>query len=227
MYRDALREGVSGQGTEDDGSTPLDPAALAPGTSVLLAGPAMTGKRRLLFDLVGGNPDRATILVSTKRDAGRFRREFLESQPDPDGWETRLVDCVSRARSSTRTRDSATTKYVSSAGDLTGIGIATSGFMREFHRENGEARFGLHSLSTLLMYADLKRVFQFCHVMAGRMETAGISGVFSLDTTARNAESLDVLKGLFDALVEVRDADEGAECRVRGGEFGPRQWTPF
>jgi hypothetical protein len=218
---------VSGQGAENKASTPLDPAALDPGTSVLLAGPAMTGKRRLLFDLVGGSPDDGAIFVSTKRDADRFRREFLETRADPEGWETRVVDCVSKSRSVRGTRDSATTKYVSSAGDLTGIGIATSGFMREFHHESREARFGLHSLSTLLMYADLKRVFQFCHVMAGRMETADISGVFSLDTTARGAESLDVLKGLFGALVEVRDAEEGPECRVRGGEFGPRQWTPF
>ena len=218
---------MSGQGPEDEASTPLNPAALDAGTSVLLAGPAMTGKRRLLFDLVGGSPDEAALLVSTKRDADRFRREFLETRADPTEWETRLVDCVSRSRSTRGTRDSATTKYVSSAGDLTGIGIATSGFMREFHHDDREARFGLHSLSTLLMYADLKRVFQFCHVMTGRMETAGISGVFSLDTTARNAESLDVLKGLFDAMVEVRDRDEGPECRVRGGAFGPRQWTPF
>jgi hypothetical protein len=211
----------------DDGETPLDPDRLDPGTSVLLAGPAMTGKRRLMFDLVGGSRDDAAILVGTKRGAERFRREFTETLPDPDGWDVRVIDCVTKGRGMRRVRDSETTKYVTNAGDLTGIGIATSGFMREFYHADVQARFGLHSLSTLLMYADLQRVFQFSHVMTGRMETADIAGVFSLDTTSRNTESLDVLKGLFDTLVEVKDTDDGPKMRVRGGDFGPRQWTAF
>jgi hypothetical protein len=35
----------------------------------------------------------------------------------------------------------------------------------------------------------------------------------------------DVLKQLFDAVVEVRRGDDGSEFRVRGGDFGPRSWT--
>jgi hypothetical protein len=218
---------VSKQAADEEGGTPLSPDRLEPGTSVLLAGPAMTGKRRLMFDLVGGTPDETAILVSTKRDADRFRRAFTETLADPDDWDVRVIDCVTRGRGMRQVRDSAATRYVSNAGDLTGIGIASSGFMREFYHADVEARFGLHSLSTLLMYADLQRVFQFSHVMTGRMASSGISGVFSLDTTSRDNESLDVLKGLFDALVEVRDTEAGPEVRVRGGDFGPRQWTTF
>lgn len=218
---------MSRQVLKDNGGTPLDPERLDPGTSVLLAGPAMTGKRQLLFDIVGGSPDEAAIFITTKRDAERFRREFSATRADPDAWETRIVDCVSRGRGVDRLQDSATTRYVTSPGDLTGIGIAASGFMREFYHADKQARIGLHSLSTLLMYADLQRVFQFSHVLTGRMQTSEFAGVFSLDTTARNTESLDVLKGLFDAIIEVRDTDEGPQLRVRGGEFGPRNWTEF
>jgi D-Tyr-tRNAtyr deacylase len=59
------------------------------------------------------------------------------------------------------------------------------------------------------------------------METSNFAGVFSLDTTSRNAESLDVLKGLFDAMIEVKDSNDGPKMRVRGDDFGPRSWTAF
>ena len=218
---------MSGQGIGDESETPLEPDRLESGTSVLLAGPAMTGKRRLLFDLVGGSPDRTGILVTTKRDADRHRREFFETRASPEEWDLRVIDCVTKGRGMRQARDSEDTKYVTNAGDLTGIGIAASGFMREFYHADAEARFGLHSLSTLLMYANLQRVFQFCHVMTGRMETSNFAGVFSLDTTSRNAESLDVLKGLFDAMIEVKDSNDGPKMRVRGDDFGPRSWTAF
>jgi hypothetical protein len=210
----------------DGTGTPLDPTALSTGESVLIAGPAMTGKRRLLFDLVGSSPDESALLISTKREADGFRSNFLDGR-DGDDWAVRSVDCVSRHRGIDRVRDSATVKHASSAGDLTGVGIAVSGFMREFYHEDREARLGLHSLSTMLMYADLRRVYQFVHVMTGRIDSSGFAGAFTLDTTARNTESLDVLTQLFDALVEVRDDGDEPELRVRGGDFGPRNWTAF
>jgi hypothetical protein len=79
----------------------------------------------------------------------------------------------------------------------------------------------------MLMYADLRRVYQFVHVLTGRIDSSGFAGAFTLDTTTRNSESLDVLMQVFDALVEVRDEGNGPELKVRGGEFGPRQWTEF
>ncbi|RXK50273.1 DUF7504 family protein [Halorientalis pallida] len=210
----------------DGTETPLDPGALPTGESVLIAGPAMTGKRRLLFDLVGASPDGAALLVTTKRGADRFRENFLTGR-DADDWTLRSVDCVSRSRGFTQHRDSDTVKYVTSAGDLTGVGIAASGFLREFYHADREARVGLHSLSTMLMYADLRRVYQFAHVLTGRIESSGFAGAFTLDTTARNTESLDVLTQVFDALVEVREEGSGPELKVRGGDFGPRTWTAF
>jgi hypothetical protein len=217
---------VNNQADGTDGS-PLRPEQLRPGETVLLAGPALTGKRQLLFDLLGESADQSAILVSTKRDAGRFRREFSAGVTDGEDWDTRVVDCVSKGRNFRDVRDDDGTKYVSSPGDLTGIGIAASGFMREFYHADREARVGLHTLSTLLMYSDLQRVFQFSHVMTGRMEASGFAGVFTLDTTTRTSEAVDVLKGMFDAFVEVRDTEDIPQLRVRGSDLGPRRWTSF
>lgn len=206
--------------------SPLDLSKLSTGESVLIAGPPMCGKRRILFDLLSDNDDEAAILVTTKRHADRFQRELVSQVPTADSWETRFVDCVSRSRNVRNVRDSEEIKYVSSPGDLTGIGIAASGFMKQFHDRELGARVGLHTLSTLLMYADIQRVFQFSHVMTGRIEAADFVGVFTLDTT-HNTEAVSILQGLFDVFIEVRDAPDAPELRVRGSDLGPRTWTHF
>jgi hypothetical protein len=185
----------------------------------------MTGKRRLLFALLDG-ADQSAILISTKRYAERFRQEFISHVPAADTWNLRFVDCVSKSRNVRNRAESSDIAYVSSPSDLTGIGIAASGFMREFYHANRAARLGLHSLSTLLMYADLQRVFRFSHVLTGRIQASDFGGVFTLDTTY-NTEVVTTLQGLFDVFIEVRDAEDAPEFRVRGSDLGPRSWTQF
>jgi len=123
------------------------------------------------------------------------------------------------------------TRYVSHPGDLTEIGIRLTGFMQRLHGDPAVtgAGIGLHTLSTTLMYADLSRVFQFVHVLTGRIESSGFVGAFVLDTpTAGNAEA--ILSGAFDAKLEVREADDESgtrQVRGRGTDIAPRRWTPF
>ncbi|MCT9094914.1 recombinase RecA [Haloarchaeobius sp. HME9146] len=206
----------------------LSAESLSPGTNLLIAGPAMTGKRQLMYELLSRDDDAAsaTAIVTTRKAAETIEREYRSV--DPDVTQLGLVDCVSRQRGFDGTRDSTDRRYVTNAGDLTGIGIRASEFMRRFHEDDAvdTAGVGLHTSSTVLMYTELRRVFQFFHVMTGRVESAGYTGVFVLDTpTADNA--LDVLKQVFDGLVEVRDGEDGRQLRVRGIDAGPRHWTAF
>jgi hypothetical protein len=212
----------------DDVDTPLDPRDIDPGTSVLIAGPALTGKRDLMFDIVGGSNDETACLVTTKKSARRMREWFAATVEDPEGWELTLVDCVGRRGGFSRQREATDVRYVSSPRDLTGIGIELTGYLKEIY-ESGpdDARIGLHSLSTLLMYGNLQSVFRFSHVMTSRTETADVVSAFTLDTTSRNAETVDTLSGVFDTLVEVREDEDGKQLRVRGDSFGPRSWTYF
>lgn len=206
----------------------LDPGTVTPGTSVLIAGPAMTGKRRLMDRLLGEAGDGLAAFVTTKLDAERFEAELAERWT-LDDWDLRIVDCVSRQRAVSPLADTETRRYVATAGDLTGVGIALSGFMQDaYHDPDVEhAAVGLHSLSTMLMYADLRRVFQFVHVITGRIDSSDYVGAFCLDTSAGDDESVSRLKGLFDGLVEVREGEESPELRVRGAVDGPRRWTGF
>ena len=204
-----------------DDSSPLSPERLDPGSNVLIAGPALTGKRGLMLDLVAGSPDRTAILVTTKQSAARIQADLGER------CDVRIVDCVTRQRAVGPVRETETVRYLGSPADLTGVGIATSGFMQELYHAPGRpaARLGLHSLSTLLMYADLRRVYQFLHVIAGRVASSDFSGAYTLDTLGRDEETIDRLKSLFDAMVEVRE--DPRQLRVRGGDFGPSGWTAF
>ncbi len=215
-------------------SSPSDVLRRAPdpGTSVLIAGPPMTGKRELMYELLAGDggADRGTTVVTTRKGADTVRREYGESDPDLPADRLFVVDCVSRQRGDGG-RGTDRTRFVSHPGDLTEIGIRVTEFMRRLHTDPsvGTAGVGFHTLSTTLMYADLSRVFQFLHVLTGRVSSSGFVGAFVLDTpTTGNARA--ILSGAFDALLEVREADDAEgtrQVRARGADVAPRSWTAF
>jgi KaiC/GvpD/RAD55 family RecA-like ATPase len=200
------------------------------GTNVLVAGPVMTGKRNLLLSLVGAGEatDRGTVLVTTRQDAETMARGFRRVAGAVPNDRFPIIDCVTRANGFGRTRESPHRRYVTDPGDLTGIGIGLTEYLRGFHDDGVPARVGLHSLSTILMYADLRRVFQFVHVLTGRIASSEFVGVFAIDTTVPDSRDLEILKQPFDALVELRETEAGdREIRVRGADFGPHRWTDY
>ncbi|SFL38325.1 hypothetical protein SAMN04487950_3563 [Halogranum rubrum] len=208
-------------------SLPID--ELRAGSNVLVTGPVMTGKRRLMHALLAqGKPhERGTIAVTTRKSAAQTVRDFERVTQSSPGDRLSVVDCTGAVRGFGDTRDSATVSYVSTPGELTGIGIGVTKFMRRYYDEGLTARLGLHSLSTMLMYSDLRRIFQFLHVMTGRIRNSEFVGVFALDDTMVDDASVDVLMQPFDAVVEVRDTPAGTqELRTRGASIGPRTWTP-
>ena len=58
------------------GDTPVSPEEIQAGQSVLVAGPPMTGKYQLLFEILGSAADRG-IVVSTGEPADEVRRDFV------------------------------------------------------------------------------------------------------------------------------------------------------
>jgi KaiC/GvpD/RAD55 family RecA-like ATPase len=210
----------------------VDMSVVPAGSNVLVVGPPMTGKRRLLYELlsVDGASDRATGLVTTRKPSDMVAMGYREYHPAVHSLA--IVDCVSRQQGFASGQTTRRRQYVSNAGDLTGIGIAVSEAIREFEADSeiGSASIGVHTLSTLLMYADLRRVFQFLHVLTGRISAAGFLGGFVLETPVPE-NSLGIITQIFDGAVEVRDDDETGDrqYRVRGFSegAGPRRWTDF
>ena len=91
---------------------------------------------------------------------------------------------------------------VSSPGDLTGIGIKLGEFFEAWADDGNELALCFHTLTTFLQYAELRSVYQFVHVLTGRVRSAGGTAHYHLDPTAHEPRTVNTLTTLFDAAVE-------------------------
>ncbi|WP_096391485.1 RAD55 family ATPase [Halopenitus persicus] len=192
--------------------------AVDPGTNLLLSGPALTGKRSLALDVLADGVEEgdAAIIVTTKDNGDRVLESFGE-RVDYADRPVAVVDCVTRQQGVGDARDDDRIKYTSSPVDMTGIGIKLSEFLEEFYGTRGieRNRIMVHSLSTLLMYAELQTVFRFLHVFTGRVQSVGGFGLFCIDSTAHDDQTMNTLKQLFDGIITT---SEGAEPTIRLGK---------
>lgn len=196
----------------------LPDTEIDPGTNVLVAGPPLTGKRQIALDILahGAHRGDGTIIVTTKDSAEKVLSEFTTVVGDVDGVDVGIVDCVTKQRGIGSVKEDPRIKYASSPVDMTGIGIKLSEFLQEFYEVRGltQNRILLHSVSTLLMYSNLQTVFRFLHVFTGRIQSADALGVYVIDSTAHDDQTMNTLKQLFDVVIEV-DEGEDSEPVVR------------
>lgn len=192
-----------------------------PGTNLLVAGPAMSGKRDLGLDLLTpGTEDSHAVVISTDRPADDLLARY-ESEA-PSSSQALGVDCSGRAEERSGVR------IVSSPADLTGIGIGvveSTSALEEYGPDG--IRVGAFSLSTILQYADADRVFNFLHVLTGRCAKAGYLSVFTLDPAASDDRTVNAIRSVFDGEVALRETDSGRELRVRGLRDAPGGWVAW
>lgn len=194
-----------------------------PGTNLLVSGPPMTGKQEYAVDILadGVLAGDGAIVVTTKDTAKQVREEYALRTDDEDPL-VGVVDCVTRQQGNPTLTDHDLVRYASSPVDLTGIGIELSELLRDFYEERGVTRNRvlLHSLSTLLMYSNLQTVFRFLHVFTGRVQSADALGLFVIDDTGHDDQTMSTLKQLFDGALEVREDGDVREARLVGIEGG-------
>jgi len=213
-----------------DLSTVLDFDALSsvrPGTSLLVAGPAMSGKEALALDVLkeGARDGEGAVVVTTNDQASAVVEEFRTDVPDIDDSQLGVVDCRGDSSESDVDQSGAYIHHVSSPGDLTGIGIGITKALEGLHKSgHDEGRLALVSLSTMLTYTDKKTVFKLCHILSSRLDSAGYVGVFTIDSGAHDDQTLQVIKQAFDGLVEFREQDGSRQARVMGLSSQPSDW---
>lgn len=202
--------------------------ALPAGTSLLLSGPSMVGKRDLAIRMLADDEnqtDDGVLLVTTKDDASAIVREFerLVSGFDPD--RVGLIDCSGSAdRDALR---EVATEHVGSPADLTGISIGAAKLTKQFsERGISDVRHGLVSVSTLLQYLDTETVFKFLHVYTNRVQSSDGLAVFTIDSSSHDAQTVNTMTSEFDGVVQLRETTEGVvEYRVRGFGRSPTGWA--
>jgi len=205
---------------------PLEETDVEAGSNLLVSGAPMTGKRELALEMLAHGAAQGSIIVTTKDNA----ETILDSYREHGGGngQVGVVDCVTRQQGMGSEDESNYVRYASSPVDLTGIGIEISELLEQFY-DDGMARnrILLHSLSTLLMYSNLQTVFRFLHVFTGRIQSADGLGVFVIDSTAHDEQTMSTLKQLFDGVVNVRESESGREFRTSGVSGGQSEWTQF
>jgi len=187
---------------------------LAPGTTLLISGPPLTRKRELLLRLLRPVDAEGTAMVTTKMGAGTLLERYRDLTDGATEADLKVIDCVTQERGLGDVRDTETTRYVSSPRDLTGLSISLTGVFKQFRQQSFDARIGIHSLSTFLMYEDLQRVYRMIHVLGGQIESLGWLGAFVVDSPTDREREL--LSQLVDGIVETRETDSGCEFRLRG-----------
>ncbi len=187
-----------------------------PGTNILVTGPPLTGKRALALDILaaGTEAGEGAIVVTTKDSATRILSDY-ERRTAYEGRPVAVVDCVTRQQGVGEVREDKRIKYTSSPVDMTGIGIKLSEFLQAFYQDQGikKNRIMVHSLSTLLMYADLQTVFRFLHVFTGRIQSVDGLGIFCIDSTAHDQQTMNTLTRLFDGVIRMSE-DEPPVIRL-------------
>jgi len=184
----------------------FDELAVEPGTNLLVTGPPLTGKRRLAMEILtaGARTGNGTIIVSARDSGQRVRAELPEAiETGPVG----IVDAVTQHLGQT-VADDERTKYTSSPKDMTAIGVKFSELIQSFYTERTieRNRVLVDSLTTLLLYANLQTVFRFTHVFTSRIESVNAIGLYTIESTAHDDETLNTLTQLFDGTVAVEES---------------------
>lgn len=200
--------------------------SLAPGTQVLGVSPPMLGLRRLMDRYVEQGLDEGDgcVIVTTTQDAASVVASIEDRVGDEALDRLGVVDATSQEPdpSSLPCR----VESITSPADLTGIGIALSKLLESFVDADLDGyRVLVDSVSVLLVYSGFERVYQFLHTVTNQLDTIDGSSVWLLSGDTDQSR-IDKFVGLFDGVLEAREAPGGPEYRFRRSG-GSETWQPL
>jgi len=201
---------------------------IPPGSTLLVVGPPMTGKRTLTMELLAaGFDEEGVAVVSTDSSAADVRDGISQYTESPaDQLPLGVVDCVgdSHGTESVGPLDS----RVNSPADLTGSGMQLTTLMERLYGDHSpRLRVGLLSLTTMSMYAEPEQVVRFLHVVTSRIREADSVGFVVAHADTMEEAHLQRLRSFVDGVVEVREHDDAMQLRVLGLPGGTTDWTGF
>lgn len=196
---------------------------LSDGDALLVRGPAMSGKFEFTLRALAGLGDRA-ILVSTDDNAENVRTRYADYG---DPGRLSVVDCVTRVHDS-RVEDTEHVRYAASPQNLTEVGVKFTDLVETLRViDPDSAAVGIHSISTLLMYWPVAKVYQFVRILLNQAQGCGWSVVAVLDDAATDEETVNTLSQPFDAVVDTRLGESGREFRLTTRAASESPWIRF
>ncbi len=203
--------------------------SVVPGTSILVTGPAMIGKENLVKEVLADSAtdNDGVVAVTTGGRAEDFIADLERRGDDVDSTALCGIDCRADSNREEVELDSgAYVHRVAAPSDMTGIGIGITKCFDRLHDAGFDrGRFGLTNLSTMITYSDRQTVFKFCHVLSSRLDSAEFLGLFTIDSSAHDEQTLQVIKQSFDGVIEIEEQDGTRRARVMGIEPDPSDWV--
>lgn len=201
----------------------LGEKAVRPGTNLLVTGPPVTGKRRLAREVLqrGMDDGQGAIVITMRDPAERVQRLFDDASNGNDENRIGIVDAVTEHVGRSQT-EAEMIRYASSPSDMTEMGIKFAEFIEYFHCERGTPRnrVMVDSITTLLQYSPLQTVFRFLHAVTTRVVEVEAVGVFVVESTVHDGETMNTICELFDGVVET-DPDGTLTVDVPGVDDFP------
>lgn len=194
----------------------------ATGTNTLVLSPAFDAYGDdACADMLGvAPPGETNALFVTLTETPDARLEHWRSRVSPSPPANLGIVSVDESTRSTATATATTSsanghvRSVSTPGDLTGLGIAISEYLSEWHHNDKQTVVCFHSLTPLLQYAETRRVFQFIHVLTRRVASTGAIAHYHMDPTAHDERAVRTLSSLFDEIVDECSTDHEREAEA-------------
>lgn len=192
---------------------PPDPEALDELTdvsNVLLLGPSVgetvdAGCKRLLAI----EEDDALLVVSFMLSPQEWVRQWNDrvGELPEDLVIVATSDAFNQPGDDHDLPDAVTVEYLSSPGDLTGIGMVVSKYLERWHEKDRGMSVCFDSLTTLLQYAETRSVYRFLHLITTRLSGAGARAHFHLDPNTQDDQTVSTITSTFQAVAKHDDGE--------------------
>ena len=92
---------------------------------------------------------------------------------------------------------------ISDPADLTGLGIQISKYLEQWAGTDTQTVVYFDSLTILLQFAELNRVYRFLHVLAGRIKSVDGHAYYRLDPDSHDSRTISTIQSLLDETLEL------------------------
>lgn len=209
----------------DDREAQLSDVAecISPPTTMLVAGTVDPTDYALSLRLLShaGSPDDTAIVVTTTESREAVVAHTQDVEPANGVPSIAVVDTVSEDQYLTAPYEDIPTVYMPSADDLERLVIGISNLTGTVVPSTGTRHFVIRSLTPMIEGATMERVCRVLERLTGLRVGAGL-GIFGIDFTAHDEETMNELTTLVDHLLWVSEDTDGRlqfELRNAGRRF--------